>query len=439
MPWQRFVSEVGLEVDPVSGRLAYDEINVHIMRQQGKTTLDLAVEVQRCLGFKPTPQLVAYAAQSGVAAREKLLEEQAPLLRKSPIGKFITVRRQSGHEALVFRNRSRIVLHSGTEDAGHGPVLDLGIIDEAWAYSDARHEQAMVPAMQTRKNAQLWVCSTAGTEDSTYFKAKVDAGRARVEAGLTDTIAYFEWSFDPSDDPYSPDTWRRRMPALGHTLEERAIASAAERLPERDFLRAYGNLWLPKTALDPVIDLDTWAHLFDRRSRAKDPVGMSIDVSPDRSSAAIGIAGARKDGRIHVELADYRPSTRWVVERVKAMRDTWKPCAIALDPSGPAGSLVPELEQAGIELMFIGSREMAAACGGFYDAAMTDQLRHLDQVQLNAAIGGARKRPIGNAWGWARTDAAVDDICPLVAVTIARYAYTVHGAESVYDVNKSFG
>jgi hypothetical protein len=204
------------------------------------------------------------------------------------------------------------------------------------------------------------------------------------------------------------------MPALGHTVVDEAVAAAAASMDEREYLRAFGNLWVPKAALDPVIDPAVWSQLFDRQSRALDPVALAIDVSPDRASAAIAAAGETPEGLMHVEVADYRPSTSWVVQRVVEMRDRWAPCAIAIDAKGPAGSLVAPLEAAGVELTFIGAREMTAACGGFYDDAINGRLRHLDQAPLNAALAGARKRTIGDAWGWDRRDISVD-ICPLVA------------------------
>src|SRR5690606_12432962 len=69
------------------------------------------------------------------------------------------------------------------------------------------------------------------------------------------------------------------------------------------------------------------------------------------------------------------------------------------------------------------AREMAQACGEFYDAVVEGQLRHLGQPELNAAIGGARKRNLADAWAWHRRDAAVN-ISPLVAATLA-----LHGVD----------
>ena len=80
MPWQRLVADIGLELLPGTMIPAYREILITVPRQNGKTTLMLAFEVQRALGWLK-PQGIAYTAQTGKDAREKLLNDQAPLLK----------------------------------------------------------------------------------------------------------------------------------------------------------------------------------------------------------------------------------------------------------------------------------------------------------------------------------------------------------------------
>jgi hypothetical protein len=50
-------------------------------------------------------------------------------------------------------------------------------------------------------------------------------------------------------------------------------------------------------------------------------------------------------------------------------------------------------------------------------------LRHIPHPALSAALAGAGKRPLGDAWAWDRRGTSVD-ISPLVAATLARWAYT---------------
>src|SRR5664279_4498386 len=290
MPWQRQVADVALEYDPHTMRPAYREVIVHVMRQQGKTTLQLPIITHRCIGFG-TSQQATYAAQSGVAARQKLLDEHWPLLSASELGRLCKPRRQSGHEAIEWRNGSRHGITTGTEKAGHGLTLDLAVIDEAFAYADSRLEQAFVPAMQTKPNAQLWIMSTAGNAGSTYLRSKVTMGRAHVDAGSTDLVAYFEWSFTEDEDPYDPDTWWRRMPALGRTTGEREIAAAAASMDPREFLRAFGNRWLDDEDSASPIPAEAWGACADLTGALAGRVSFGLAVADDQSHALIAVAG----------------------------------------------------------------------------------------------------------------------------------------------------
>src|SRR4051794_15767091 len=78
MPWQQMVADVGLELT-ADGNPAYREVIVTIPRQNGKTTLVLVWEIDRCFGWGKR-QSIAYTAQTGKDAREKLLDEQVPML-----------------------------------------------------------------------------------------------------------------------------------------------------------------------------------------------------------------------------------------------------------------------------------------------------------------------------------------------------------------------
>lgn len=416
MPWQAQVANVALEVDEY-GRLVYREVVVHVMRQQGKTTLQLPVLAHRCIGFG-RPQHVTYAAQSGVAARKKLFDEHFPMLRDSPMGARAKLRRQSGQEAILWENGSRHTLTAATEKAGHGDVLDLAVIDEAFAYTDARLEQAFVPAMQTRPEPQLWVMSTAGTESSSYLRAKVDAGRARVESGQDDLVAYFEWSFADDDDPFDLATWRRRMPALGYTVDERAIAAAAASMEEREFLRAFGNRWLDVGAGGSPIPADSWGARFDSSQPLDGRVSFALAVAEDLSWSVIGVAGVRPDGVRQVEIVDNRRGTAWVADRVVELQARWQSQGVALAPSSAAAALLTQLWERGVAVTEVTGRELPQACVGFLNAVVEGSVRHRNDPALNSAVQLARSRPAGDAWVFSQRHSSAD-ISPLWAVVLA--------------------
>jgi phage terminase large subunit-like protein len=294
----------------------------------------------------------------------------------------------------------------------------LAIVDEAFAQPDWRLEQALLPSMITRPQPQLWVVSTAGTPaDSPYLMEKVQMGREVAETGLQHSIAYFEWSADDHADPADPDTWSSCMPALGHTISEAAVRADFESLDSSEFARAYLNRWMTLDTA-PVIALDAWNALVDLASTPVDPVCFAFDVRPDRSSASIAVAGSRSDGLKHVEVVAAAPGTDWLVDALQQLRAAHKPSAIVADATGPAGSLLAELASRKVDVTSVSASDHAQACGLLYDAVAARTLRHRGSPDIAAAIDGARKRPLGDAWAWSRKNSNVD-ISPLVAATLA--------------------
>jgi len=397
------------------------------------TTLILALAVQRALGFGE-PQNITYSAQTRLDARKKWEDDQVPMLQASKdLARLFRVRKTTGNEAVIWRNGSRYGIVSATIKAGHGPTIDQAFIDEAFAQEDSRLEQAFKPSMITRKQPQLGICSTAGTERSTYLRSKVDAGRKLVEAGLTEGVAYFEWSAPDDADPANPGTWWGCMPALGHTVTEDAVRADFHSMPLPEFRRAYLNQW-PEVAGDTwtVISQADWDFGADEDESLEDPVALALAVRTEERNAAIGIAGARDDGRLFVELLEYRPGTSWVKDKLLELDRQWDPCAIVVDVGSPAGALAEELRQAGLRIVAPKVREVADASEQFYDA-VTDarNLRHRgdeeSQRPLRAALAAAQRRPLRDKWTWER-QLPVDQ-SPLEAVTLAAWGYRTYGME----------
>ena len=416
MHWQRLVADVAMELDPATGLLAYAEIDLTTPRQSGKTTLELAVLVHRARRWAGSRML--YGAQDRIHARAKWEDDHLATLQRSPFAGEFKPRYQRGDEAIRWHNGSWHGITAPGEKAGHSDVLDVAVVDEAWALEQGL-EQGLSPTMVTRPQPQLWVVSTTGTHRSAYFRGKVERGRR----GPGSSVAYFEWSAPAGSDPADPATWWGCMPALGHTVTEARIRHEFERLELADFCRAYLNWWPSEIPADWLVITEAdWRALADADSTAVDPVAFAADVTPERTHAAIATAGLRADGLGHAEVVDHRPGIGWVVGRLVELVEKWRPCAVVVDDTGPAGSLVAPLEAAGLEVVRPTTRARAAADGGFYDAVVERSLRYVPRPALDAAVAGAATRPLGDAWAWARKGLSTD-ITPLVAVSLARWGH----------------
>lgn len=461
MPWQQYVCDVALELDPQTGLPVFREIGVTVPRQCGKTALILSLMVHRVLGFGlHRRQNVLYTAQTRNDSRKKIEDDHLPILEGSKVKNLFRWRGTNGSEALLWKNRSKIGIAAATEKAGHGETLDLGVIDEAFAHVDDRLEQAMKPAMLTRQDAQLWWMSTAGKRTSTYLLSKVETGRALVDAGITDGVAYFEWSADPTADPASPQTWRTCMPALGHTITEAAVAADQRTMKLAEFRRACLNVADIEGPPEwQVIGEAAWRACAQPDSTPLDPVAFAIDVNWEQTHAAIAVAGRQVGGereapcaahrpvlaegcddcrryhQRHVELVEHHRGTGWVIPWILERVQKWSPCAVIVDQGGPATILVPALERAWVdhgldgkvELVKPTVREVAQASGQFYDGITSKVpadrvVRHIDHPALASAVAGAMKRPLGESWAWGRKHSSVD-ISPVVACCLALWGH----------------
>lgn len=439
--WQEHVSDVAMEVDPDTGLLYYRTVILTVPRQSGKTTLEFAVIVHRCTAWPA--QNVTYTAQTRVKAREKWEDAHLVALDASPFGpkgsRMYKTRKTTGMEAVLWNNGSKYGIEAVTEKSGHGDTLDLGFIDEAFAQTDSRTEQAMKPAMVTRPQPQLWIVSTAGTDTSVYLREKVNLGRARCEAGLTGGVAYFEWSAPDKADPADPATWWACMPGLvGGLTTEDAIRSDFASMELREFRRGYLNQWqdaIPDEWL--VVPQEIWEGLKSDPV-ASGRVALAADVTPQNRAGTIAAAWRRPDGCMDVEVIEHRAGTSWMPKVIAGLAERHKPLAVVIDKAGPAHSIVDELEGLGVDVTCPNAGEVADGCGRFLDAVLDSRtLRHNGDPSLTVAVAGAVRRDLGDRWAWARK-APMVDISPLVAATLAFWAHDKF-ADRSYDVLRSVG
>lgn len=418
MPWQRLVADVGCELDPDTGLPAYREVFVTIPRQSGKTTLFLSWQIDRCLNWG-RPQRSVFTAQTGKDARDKWIDELFPLIRHSALNPLVRqINQGMGNESITWKTGSGIRLASTSATSGHSKTLDQAVLDEIWHDVDDRREQGLRPAMITRPDAQLLVCSTAGTQASTVYNRKRKNGRAAVREDTGHGVAYFEWSAPDGWDPADEDTWWTFMPALGHTIGPEAIRSELEAMEAGEFARAYGNI--PTAGLDAVIPTEVWEAVCAPNVKPDGELRFGLDVAEDRGSAAICAFG----GGV-VEVVEHKAGIGWCVDRCNELlaKHGGK---VALDFGGPAGVFADSLKAC----EKLKGAEVARACAAMYDAITDGNVRFRTDPSLDAAVKGASKKSVGDQFVWSRKGSA-EDVTPLMAATLAHIAGPKSGVPMV--------
>ncbi|MEU8270143.1 hypothetical protein AB0B89_23665 [Sphaerisporangium sp. NPDC049002] len=426
-PWQRLVLEHALG-ERAGGKWAAFEVGLIVSRQNGKGSILEARELAGLFLFGE--RLILHSAHEFKTAQEafrrvlSLIENTPDMDRR-----VLRVRTSHGEEGIELRGGQRLRFVARSTGSGRGFTGDCVILDEAYNLPDASVD-ALMPTMSARPNPQLWYTSSAPDRDLAPCD-QLARVRSRGLTGQDASLAFFEWSIDPHrgeckescrdhDDAQSPESWAKANPALGYRISGEHVAREQASMSARGFLRerlGVGNYpvdgagWL-------VIGQAVWRSRIDLGSRSDGAVAFSADVTPDRSMGAISVAGWRADGLLHGEVVEHARGTGWMVNRLADLVERWKPSAVVIDGAGPAGSLIKPLEARGIEVSVPTAREVGQACSGFYDAVEQDRFRHLGQAPLDAALAGAEKRTLGDAWAWARRGVSVD-ISPLVALTLA--------------------
>jgi hypothetical protein len=423
MPWQRQASD--LLNEHTGGVRAHPFTVVTIQRQAGKTTWLLAEALDRCLFGGPFRR-VWYTAQNGQYAREKWSELVAELTAPgAPLRRQVQAKLTNGTERLIFPNGSTFRPFPPTKDALHSMQSDLVIVDEAWRHDATRGAelmQAIGPTQATRPGAQVVVVSTAGTADSTWLRPLVDRGR-----GADPAVTYLEWAIPEDADPLDLDVVTAHHPAAGRTIDaaflavQRGIMAATP----GEYARAYGNRWT--ATLEQVIPATDWAAIRHRDGTpaAGTPPVFGAEVAVDRSAAAVLACWPDTDRVPTLEVVAYAPGTDWVAGRLTELHAAHGSPAVLDGGTGPTSTVVDQLrDRRDNELpgwvRAVTPREFTTACAQLLDAVTDRVIRHRGNPELDAAVGAAARRTVGDGWAWSRRGLTVD-VSPLVAASLALF------------------
>ena len=331
--------------------------------------------------------------------------------------KVARIRYANGEQGIELIGGQRLKYRARTGGSGRGFAgADLIVYDEA-QHLGREHIAASGPAKLANPNSQTWYAGSGGLSSSLVAWGI----RRDAMSGGGGRLAYTEMTAQvdaESFDPLDVDVWYRCIPGLGLWVTEEGVRALYDELGPELFAREILCVWdEPDDATSTIIPLEQWDSLADPASRIAGRAVFALDVSPDRKWATFGVAGRRDDGVIHVEVAERRPGTSWVVSfAVELFAANKSP--IRVEKGGPAGSLVSQLLEAGVEVEEVSTADHARATGQFIDAALSGGLAHLGGQSLRSAVVAASLRASGDAELWSRRSSKMD-ITPLVATTLA--------------------
>lgn len=452
-PWQEYVLTHGLG-ERADGSWAAFKSSVWVPRQNGKGAIIEALELGWL--FLTRERLVLHSAHEYKTAQEAFLRIRE-LVQSTPdldrrVNRYWQANGEQGIELTRSAGGGRLRFIARSSGSGRGFSGDKNIMDEAQELNGDQMA-AQLPTLSARPDPQLWFFGTPPKTAAAWCYGLREDGAS----GADPRMMHMDWGtdLDPTDPEQRKraaadvDLWYACNPAMGRRITEEFVRGEAlpSGLGEQFMIERLGG-WLPRlTEGGGPLTLEAWGNLVDEESRRTGEVAFAVDITPSRDWASIAVYGLREDGLGHLEVVDRRPGTEWVVDRLVQLAERWRPVAIGLDTKGPAGSLLVDLDKAGIgkpddpeapergDLAIPTAQDVAAACGQLVDAVTQGTVRHIGQDEVTAAIRGAKTRPLGDAWAWGRRISTVD-ISPLVALTLARWAYEsrAHQVTDDYDV-----
>lgn len=354
----------------------------------------------------------------------------------------------NGEEFIELHSGAKLEFLARSKGGGRGLGGKRVVMDEA-LFLMAAAMGALMPVLSARPDPQINYGSSAALATSDHLHGLKDRGRAGNDPYLIwiEFCAEGGWVDPPCEGgtrcAHTPGTpgcalddeqrWKGANHTLGHRITIDYVRAERRALPAIEFGRERMGWHEIPVSGSGAIDVVQWSKLLDKDSHRDGALALGVDIAPQRDYAAIGIYGPRADGLGHWQLADYRPGTEWLIDRIAELRAALDPVAIAMGRA-TAASLEVELEKLGIhrpedpdkpvrgDLAVTSAAEMTAATGHALDTVRQGTTKHIGQPPLDAAVAGAKTRETGDSVAWSRKDANAD-ISPLVSVSLARWAF----------------
>ena len=457
IPWQRWLLIHAFEVIDEEGewRLRFRNVQVLVGRQNGKTTLGSIIalyflyqlEVGLVLG---TAQDVSNAEDTWQACVE--IAQANSDLEEAIKHVWYT----NGAKRLQLTGNRDYRVRASNRKAGRGKSADLVLLDELREHQTWDAWAALSKTGMARKNSLLWCMSNAGDGTSVVLRhfrirahsrigdpdgivkalAESETPSPSEEATDGSALGIFEWSAEPDADPSDRRAWAQANPALGYTIDMATIEASYADDPADVFKTECLCQWVEST-ITPPFPVDAWDAGKDESSHIEKDSALwwGIDIASDRTKASIAVCGKREDGDWHIELAEYRSGTGWIVGWLMNAAPNYKTMKVALQSRGaPIASMIDVIEAIdGVEVIECAGKDVSGWCGRMWDAVASClpgsdndaiPVHHITQPALDLAANIAATRPMGDgAWAWDRNK-SMEDISPLVAATMAFGAAT---------------
>lgn len=328
-PWQETAAKY-LTAKGAGERWLFREVAAIVARQNGKTMLLVPLIVQRLLdGDK-----VMHTAQNAKLPRD-VHEEVATLLQEHYPERLPRKRAVSyavGHEEIKVIGGGRYRIVAPTKGGARGPANDLVIVDELREMEDYGFIGAARPTLTHSRHPQMIYLSNAGTDESEVLNG------LRLRASEDPSLAYLEWSAEPTRAVDDIEGWREANPAMGHdpaVLETLTTEYRSNKLTGTLSVFETEHLcrWVA-TMREQLVDTFSWVRCHAEPKPAQKPyLAVSMDPRGQRVSAVLAWQDGQEVRMTLVLNETGNPiDTDAIGKKIKELVQTHKVHGIGFDP-----------------------------------------------------------------------------------------------------------
>lgn len=354
-----------------------------------------------------------------------------------------------GEEYVELHNGAKLEFLARSKGGGRGLGGKRVVMDEALFIASSAMG-ALMPVLSARPDPQINYASSAALDTSDHLHRLKTRGRE----GGDPSLIWLEWCAAGSwlDPPCllsracmhtvgthgcvldDEDGWKFANHTLNKRISAEYVRSERRTLTPIEFGRERLGWHQDPVGVGHIIDMGKWGKYADPDSEHVGAICFALDCTPERTSAAIGYTGRRRDGARHWQVLHHRPGMSWLVQKAIELDRGYRNVGWAIDPGSPAGSLIPELEQAGLVIHRVNAQEMQQACVSMLNASVDGSGRHLGQKALDQAWRDVSGVDFGESQRFSRRK-SIGDITPLMTITLSDYGFRLHEGVSYRLLN----
>jgi phage terminase large subunit-like protein len=419
------------------GRYAAATGKIAVPRQNGKNGI---LEIRELFGMVVLGEKFLHTAHEVKTARKafKRIASFFENERAHPelSAMVVEIRKTNGQEAILLTNGGSIEFIARSSGSGRGFTVDVLVCDEDQDLTDDELA-ALLPTISAAPLGNPQVILTGTPPDP----EKLDAAKGEVarrvrkdaQAGADPNLFCVDYGVPDGPMPDVDDESIAYLtnPALGGRLHIDEVRRERKLMSPEKFARERLGWWGNPEVSRYLIDMREWGDLRDRDALAPARAAVVVDVDPNREQSSIGVAGNAPDGRTLL-LVQSKRGVAWLVPALLELTQSQDVAEVALTP-GQATALVPELREAGVRFVELANKDVGQGCAAFQEGVREGRLVHVGQPELDAAVGNARTRYVGESEVWDRRNRSIA-ISPLVACATAAHRWRLSAAStSVYE------